>query len=108
VVLVELPLSQRLRSTLPDPAADVAKTSETIVELGAELHIDVIAMPDVLGDSSFVDFTHVDQRGAQQVTAWLASAVLNRAEIGLGECTGLAAIDDFGFAVPVTTCRFSG
>jgi len=88
LVLVQMPVPDIFIERHPNDRADYAKTGQAIRDLGAELAVDVVSFDGLFDDSSFVDYTHLDEPSTQQLTTWLveALAALDAAPL---ECTPL-------------------
>lgn len=96
IVLVELPVPPRLVALSPDGAQTTERFSKTLQELADELDIQLISPTSAatadaqataarpagidFTDSDFVDFTHLNEAGADRFTRQVAAALADRSE----------------------------
>ena len=73
VVFAEMPVPDRFVTLHPNRLDDLDRVHEATVALGAELDVPVVDLRSGYTDADFVDFTHLDEGGAHQLTTTLAA-----------------------------------
>ena len=81
VVLTPMPTPPRFVELHPDGAGDLEAFSEALAELAENLEVPMIDVAVGYDDEDFVDYTHLNQAGAERFTRQFTAA-LNRAEAG--------------------------
>ena len=81
VVLTPMPTPPRFVELHPNGAEDLATFEATLADLADDLEVPLIDVAVGYDDDDFVDYTHLDEAGAQRFTRQLTAA-LNHAEAG--------------------------
>jgi len=86
VIFVAMPVPPRFVDLHPE-GGGIELTTSTIAALGGELGVDVVDVHDRYIDDDFVDYTHLDQPAAADLTAAVARALDQRDSITVGSCS---------------------